>query len=83
MIQFLLAFTGFIAIYLTQQRNQQYKRYACIFGLLSQPFFLYETFNAGQWGMFVLSIFYTFAWVVGFYNNFISINFNSGETHVQ
>lgn len=31
--------------------------------LISQPFWLYTTFMTSQWGMFTLSLFYTFCWV--------------------
>lgn len=37
----------------------------CIFGLLSQPFWLIETMRAKQWGMFSVSILITFSWIIG------------------
>ena len=66
----LFVFSG-MAVLMSQDRRQAYRRYACIFGLISQPFWLGITFGAEQWGMFALSVFYTFAWARGFYINWI------------
>ena len=69
--QIFLAVTGIIAIYLTQQQNEKYKKYAPIFGLLGQPVWFYVTYSSEQYGMFILSVFYTLIWVLGFYNYWI------------
>ena len=62
--QIAIAFTGVIAIYLSQSTGPKIK-YACIFGLLGQPFWFYSAYSAEQWGIFVLCFLYTFAWVKG------------------
>lgn len=67
-IQALIPVFGLVAIFLTQL--------ACIFGLISQPFFLYSTNEAEQVGMFLLSICYTAVWVMGVKNYW----FNEVET---
>lgn len=73
LIQTIIAVTGLIAIYLTQQeRKQAWKKYACIFGLISQPFFIYTTYVNNQMGMFILAIGYTYIWYIGFKNNWLS-----------
>lgn len=51
--------------FLTGKKNQ---RWGNVFGLLSQPFWLYATYKAGQWGMFALSFVYTGMWIRGIYN---------------
>ena len=71
MDQIAIALTGVVAILLTQQSNDKYKKYACIFGLVGQPFWFYSAYQAEQWGIFVLCVFYLYAWALGFYNNFI------------
>jgi len=71
MIQVLIALTSVIVIFLTQQKNNKRKKYACIFGLASQPLWFYSSYQAEQWGIFILSFFYTYAWAVGFYNDWI------------
>ena len=71
MTQIAIAFTGVIAIWLTQQSKNALKRYACLFGLAGQPFWFYSAYNAEQWGILVLCFFYTYSWFVGFYNNWV------------
>lgn len=64
-IQIMIAITGIIAIFLTQAESQKHQRYACLFGLAGQPFWLVSTYQAAQWGIFIVSIFYTLAWLKG------------------
>jgi len=70
--QIFIAFTGIIAIWLTQQKNEDWKRYACLFGLASQPFWFYATWKAQQWGIFGLSFIYTLNWLMGFKNYWLT-----------
>ena len=67
--QIAIALTGVTAIWLTQQHREDWKRYAALFGIAGQPFWLYVTFTSEQWGMFALSCCYTYAWCVGIYNH--------------
>ncbi len=71
MEQLFIAFTGVTAIWLTQQKKEEWKKYACIFGLIGQPFWFYSSYLAEQWGIFMLCFFYTFSWFIGFKNNWI------------
>ena len=65
--QLAIAFTGILAVWLTQDQRHSVRKYACLFGLAGQPFWFYTTYQAEQWGIFTLSFFYTFAWAKGFY----------------
>ena len=67
-----IAVTGVVAIWLTQQSNEEWKRYACLFGLAGQPFWFYTAYQAEQWGIFVMSFFYAYSWIIGFKNNWIN-----------
>ncbi len=69
--QIVIALTGITAIWLTQQRHEPWKKYACIFGLVGQPFWLYATYTTEQWGIFILAVFYTYAWFLGLKNNWL------------
>lgn len=69
--QLMIALLGLTAVFLTQQSNFRLKRYACLLGLAGQPFWFYATYTAEQWGIFALSFFYTYAWALGVYNNWI------------
>lgn len=70
-VQLAIALTGMVAIWITQQPNQSWHKYAPILGLASQPFWFYATYAAEQWGMFVLCFGYTYAWYIGFRRHWI------------
>ena len=61
--QSIIAITGVVAIFLTQSRDKKWQKYACLVGLVGQPFWMMATYQSEQWGMFVLTIFYTLAWL--------------------
>jgi hypothetical protein len=63
-----IVFFGVLAAWLNQQANENRKKYACIFGLISQPFWFYSAIETNQWGIFLLSIIYTVVWLIGFKN---------------
>lgn len=64
--QVLLGICGVTAIWLSQDHRERVRRWACIFGLAGQPFWLYATFTKELWVMFIICIFYTFSWWKGF-----------------
>jgi hypothetical protein len=66
--QIAIALCGITSIYLSQDSRASWRRYACIFGICAQPFWLYATWRAGQWGMFALTIAYTIGWMRGIRN---------------
>ena len=70
-VQILLAFTGLVAIWLTQQKNDRIKKYAPVFGLIGQPLWYYTTLSNEQYGIFCLTLAYTYMWGMGFYNQWI------------
>jgi hypothetical protein len=57
--------TGVIAVWLTQHKRESWRRWACIFGLLAQPFWFYAAWKAEQWGILAISTLYTYAWARG------------------
>lgn len=63
--QIAIALLGATAAWLSQTRSALLRRWACIFGLLGQPFWFYASWKAGQWGIFALSIVYLGAWLHG------------------
>lgn len=71
LIQLCIGLTGGIAILLSQQANVSIKKYACIFGLIGQPFWFYMAVDNGLWGVFALNIFYAYSWGLGLYNNWL------------
>lgn len=67
--QLFLGVTGVTAIMLTQQKREEWKKYACLFGMAGQPFWFYATYQAEQWGIFALCFFYAYSWGLGIRNN--------------
>lgn len=65
MEQLAIAFTGVIAIWLSQDTCPRRRRYACLFGLAGQPFWFYSAWLAEQWGILFLCVFYAWAWFKG------------------
>ena len=65
MEQVAIAVTGVLAIWMSQSPSERARFAAPFFGLLGQPFWMYTTFVAEQWGIFILTFFYTLAWARG------------------
>jgi len=72
MDQIFIAITGLAAVFLSQSNGDK-RKYACFFGIASQPFWFYTTYTNEQWGIFALTFFYTYAWVLGFINNWVRV----------
>jgi hypothetical protein len=68
MIQGLIVVLSALAVWLVNQPRQDLARWGPVVGLASQPAWLYATWQAEQWGMFALSLFYGYAWGVGIHN---------------
>lgn len=63
--QAIIAACGVATVFLSQDSRAHYRRWACIAGCISQPAWFYATWQAQQWGMFALSIVFTFGWLRG------------------
>lgn len=72
MEQVAIALTGAVAVWLSQDRRESWRRYACIFGLLGQPFWFYATWIAEQYGILALCVLYTASWARGFKHHWLS-----------
>lgn len=69
-VQIMIFFLSAASIWFVSRR-EKWKRWGFIIGLVSQPFWLYETYMSEQWGMFAVSVFYTYSWCQGIYNYWI------------
>jgi nicotinamide riboside transporter PnuC len=54
---------GVLGIFLVARKN----KWGFVFGLLAQPFWLITSYTHGQWGVFLVTIFYTGSWFYGIY----------------
>ena len=70
--QTFIALTELIAIWLIQEKKQEYRKWACVFGLLGQPFWFYASYQADQWGAFILCFFFTVAWLKSLKENWFT-----------
>lgn len=67
--QIVIAICGLSSVYLSQDTRPSWQRFACIFGIIAQPFWMYATWEASQFGIFALSFVYAAGWARGV-NNF-------------
>lgn len=68
MIQAVILILSAAAMWLVSGRSR-HARLGWAIGLASQPFWLYATWEADQWGMFALSIYYSWIWYRGMRNH--------------
>jgi len=69
--QVAIAVTGVTAILLTQSASEPMRRYACLFGLVGQPFWVWSALAAEQWAVLLLTVFYTAAWAKGVWTHWL------------
>ncbi len=69
--QVAIALFGVAAIWLTQDARADRRRFACIVGLIAQPFWFHATIAAQQWGMVAVCVLYTLAWARGFWTQWV------------
>lgn len=62
---------GCAACFLVGSTKHNTRRWAYLLGLCSQPFWYWSAYMAGQWGILILSTWYTFSWARGAYNHWI------------
>lgn len=63
--------TGVVAVWLSQDANEARRRWACLFGMAGQPFWIWAAAKSGQWGMLAVTLLYTWGWVRGVWVNWI------------
>src|SRR6476620_6948040 len=67
-----IALSGVIAVWLTQDKRESWRRWACIFGMLGQPFWFYAAWKAEQWGILAISLLSTYAWARGIWTYWLA-----------
>jgi len=51
-------------------RTDEWHKWGFVFGLASEPGFLYASWTSGQWGILLLTAWWTWYWGVGAYRRF-------------
>jgi hypothetical protein len=62
---------GVLAVFLSQDRRESYRKWAPIFGMLGQPFWFYAAITADQPGVVFVCVLYTLSWMRGILNYWI------------
>ena len=68
--QFSIIGLGVPAIWLVG-RTEDWKKWGYLLGLLTEPGWFYTSYINEQWGIFILSLWYLYAWAQGVYNYII------------
>jgi hypothetical protein len=68
-----IALFGVSAVFLVGVRNKRLARWGYVAGVCGQPFWMYATFVAEQWGIFLLTVVYSYCWVNGLRNHWRQI----------
>ena len=68
MIQFFILIFSCSSIFLFS--TKKHFKYGFILGLCGQPFWIYTAWTAGQWGVFLVSIWFTVSHIRGITNHF-------------
>ena len=67
--QAIIAVAGAVSIWLVNDPRARCQRWACWIGLAAQPFWMHTSWQANQWGIFLLSIAYAGAWLRGIWRH--------------
>lgn len=70
-IQGIIALSGIVAVILLLHPNKKLGRWGAFVGLAGQPFWLYATFVAGAWGMFIAAVLWADLWCWVIYKSWI------------
>lgn len=63
--QMVIALAAALAAWINQDPRAHVRRWAGVLGMVGQPFYLYATWHAAQWGMFLVSIVFTASYLRG------------------
>ena len=69
--QLFIGVFGVASIWLANDPRPNYRRWACVFGLIAQPAWFWSAWQAQQFGIFVLAFFYTAGWIRGIRTNWL------------
>ena len=69
--QAIIGICGLSSVWLSQDKRESYRRWACIFGLIAQPAWFWSAYQAQQWGILALAFVYTAGWLRGVRNHWM------------
>lgn len=60
-----IALFGVLAVWLSQDERIERRRWAPVFGLVGQPFWVWMALAGEHWGVLLMCVPYTLAWAKG------------------
>jgi len=81
--QIAIPILGALAARCSQERCKYWRRWACIFGIVGQPFWFYASWKAEQWGIFAVSVLYGAAWIRGLWVHWLKRDPEREKTSLQ
>lgn len=72
-----------VAAWLSQSAHEPVRRYACIAGLMAQPFWCYGAWQARHWGLLALAVVFTCAWMRGLWLHWLAPRRQHGVLTIQ
>lgn len=71
--QIIIGICGMASIWLANNPQPNWRRWACIIGLAAQPAWMYSSWTAGQFGIFALSFIYAAGWIRGIWHSWVKV----------
>lgn len=62
---------GLSTVFLSTAVDFKTRRVAAFFGMVAQPFWLWDSWHDGNWGVFILSLLFAFRWTQVFIRDWI------------
>ena len=67
-IQFIILVLSGFSIYCLNSKSDKIKFYGAVVGIIGQPFWLWTSWNSGQWAIGILSLWYMYSYYRGIRN---------------
>lgn len=81
--QWAIAVLGAVAVWLSQSAHEPVRRFACLAGLMAQPFAFYTAWQLQHAGVLVLALVFTLAWLRGLWVHWLAPRRQAGVGTIQ
>lgn len=65
LVQIAIAIIGVLVAWINQDPTERTRRWACVIGMVGQPFWFWSAWHACQWGVLAVTAGYTLAFMRG------------------
>ena len=81
--QLAIAVLDAVAAWLSQSAHEPVRRWACIAGLMAQPFWFYGAWQTRHWGVLALAVVFSVAWMRGLWLHWLAPRRQDGVATIQ